>query len=95
MIMRCTVLLLTVGIILAQPLDQGTVPNDEFTAAPAPAPLDSEGWRTGRSTFFDGSESFKNAYLARYLLCLLCLHSALRLYLRCLCLLVIANVFAV
>ncbi|KAL3160371.1 hypothetical protein ABBQ32_010699 [Trebouxia sp. C0010 RCD-2024] len=65
MIMRCTVLLLTVGIILAQPLDQGTVPNDEFTAAPAPAPLDSEGWRTGRSTFFDGSESFKNAYLAR------------------------------
>lgn len=66
MIMRCTILLLTIGITLSQPLEQGTVPNSKFTAAPAPAPLGAEGWRTGRSTFFDGSENFKNAYLARY-----------------------------
>ena len=50
---------------LAQPLEVGTVPSDQYTAAPAPAPYGTEGWRTGRSTFFDGSDSFKEAYLAR------------------------------
>lgn len=65
-VLRCTILLLTVGVALAQPLERGTVPNDQYTAAPAPPPLGSEGWLTGRSTFFDGSDSFKNAYLARY-----------------------------
>lgn len=64
-VLRCTILLLTAGIALAQPLERGTVPNDKYTAAPAPPPLGSEGWLTGRSTFFDGSDSFKNAYLAR------------------------------
>ena len=64
-VLLCTTLLLTAGIALAQPLETGTVPNDKYTAAPAPPPLGSEGWLTGRSTFFDGSDSFKNAYLAR------------------------------
>lgn len=64
--LRCTILLVAVGLVLTQPLQQGTVPNDEYTAPPSPQPLGSEGWRTGRSTFFDGSDSFKNAYLARY-----------------------------
>ena len=64
-VLQCTVLLLTVGFALAQPLETGTVPNDQYTAAPAPPPLGSEGWLTGRSTFFDGSENFKNAYIAR------------------------------
>lgn len=65
-VLCCTVLLLTLGLALAQPVERGTVPNDQYTAAPAPPPLGSEGWLTGRSTFFDGSDSFKNAYLARY-----------------------------
>lgn len=65
-VLRCTILLVAVGLVLTQPLQQGTVPNDQYTAPPSPQPLGSEGWRTGRSTFFDGSDSFKNAYLARY-----------------------------
>ena len=53
---------------LAQPLEVGTVPSDQYTAAPAPALYGTEGWRTGRSTFFDGSDPFKEAYLARSVL---------------------------
>ena len=83
-IVLCTILLLTVGITFAQPLQQGTVPNSQYTAAPAPAPLGSQGWRTGRSTFFDGSDSFKNAYLARCDMFPLHLLWALRL-LFCVC----------
>ena len=66
MLKLCTLLLLAATMALAQPLEQGTVPNDQYTAAPAPPPLGTDGWRTGRSTFFDGSDTFKNAYLARY-----------------------------
>lgn len=60
--------LLALGFASAQyPLEQGIVPNDQYTAAPAAAPLGTDGWRTGRSTFFDGSDTFKNAYIARYM----------------------------
>jgi hypothetical protein len=63
--------LLALGFASAQyPLEQGIVPNDQYTAAPAAAPLGTDGWRTGRSTFFDGSDTFKNAYIARYINCL-------------------------
>ena len=66
MLQRVAVLFLAVGFVAAQyPLEQGIVPNDQYTAAPAPAPLASEGWRTGRSTFFDGAPAFVNAYIAR------------------------------
>ncbi|KAL0044907.1 hypothetical protein WJX82_001789 [Trebouxia sp. C0006] len=59
-------ILLALGFVSAQyPLEQGIVPNDQYTAAPAAAPLGTDGWRTGRSTFFDGSDTFKNAYIAR------------------------------
>ena len=59
--------LLAVTTVAAQyPLEQGTVPNDQYTAAPTAAPLGTEGWRTGRSTFFDGSANFVDAYIARY-----------------------------
>ena len=70
-VLRCTILLVAVGLVFTQPLQQGTVPNNEYTAPPSPQPLGSEGWRTGRSTFFDGSDSFKNAYIARYSMMLL------------------------
>ena len=59
--------LLLIGCAAAQyPLEVGLVPNDQYTADAAPAPYGTEGWRTGRSTFFDGSTQFKNAYLTRY-----------------------------
>ena len=65
-------ILLALGFASAQyPLEQGIVPNDQYTAAPAAAPLGTDGWRTGRSTFFDGSDTFKNAYIARYINCLI------------------------
>ena len=64
--------MLALGFASAQyPLEQGIVPNDQYTAAPAAAPLGTDGWRTGRSTFFDGSDTFKNAYIARYINCLI------------------------
>ena len=64
-------ILLALGFASAQfPLEQGIVPNDQYTAAPAAPPLGTDGWRTGRSTFFDGSDTFKNAYIARYINCL-------------------------
>ena len=64
-------ILLALGFVNAQyPLEQGIVPNDQYTAAPAAPPLGTDGWRTGRSTFFDGSDTFKNAYIARYISCL-------------------------
>lgn len=67
MLWRSAAVLLALGSVIAQyPLEQGIVPNDQYTAAPAAAPLGAEGWRTGRSTFFDGSDTFKNAYIARY-----------------------------
>ena len=65
-------ILLALGFASAQyPLEQGIVPNDQYTAAPVAAPLGTDGWRTGRSTFFDGSDTFKNAYIARYINCLI------------------------
>ena len=58
--------LVLLGCAAAQyPLEVGLVPNDQYTASPAPAPYGAQGWKTGRSTFFDGSDAFKNAYLAR------------------------------
>lgn len=69
MLWRFAAVLLALGSVIAQyPLEQGIVPNDQYTAAPAAAPLGAQGWRTGRSTFFDGSDTFKNAYIARYML---------------------------
>lgn len=63
---RLAVPLLLIGCAAAQyPLEVGLVPNDQYTADAAPAPYGTEGWRTGRSTFFDGSDQFKSAYLAR------------------------------
>ena len=63
---QAAILLLFIGSAAAQyPLEQGIVPNDQYTASPVPGALGTEGWRTGRSTFFDGAPAFVNAYIAR------------------------------